>query len=57
MDKYIEICTKECKLLDAKALQLMKDYTVKNAREAIKFYVDMMHSQNTSKHHLSLERL
>ena len=53
---------KECKLSDAEALQLIKDYTVGIAREAIRFYLDTnskwnyLAPLNTPKHHLSTER-
>ena len=38
--KDIEMCVKEQKLLNMEAVQLMKDYTTKGARDAIEFYLD-----------------
>ena len=33
------MCVEEHKLSDSEAVELLKDYTVENAREAIEFYI------------------
>ena len=38
--KDIERCIKKHKLLDTEAVQLIKDYTVENARQVIEFYLN-----------------
>ena len=50
----IEMCMKEWKLTNMKAVQLVKDYTSEGARGAVEFYLD---TNSTWKHHKVIEHL